>query len=313
MLQQTQAATVIPYFERFTSAFPSVVALADADDDAVFALWSGLGYYSRARNLLRAARIVRDEFDGQFPESFEKLLALPGVGRSTAGAILAQAFGKPFPILDGNVKRLLARYHGVREWTGSVAAQKALWTFAALHLPSKRLPDYTQAQMDFGSIVCKPRKPLCATCVLREDCVAYAEDLVSVIPAPKPRKAIPLRTEVAAVLRHGDRVLLIKRPPTGIWSSLWTLPQATTRKELNDWIAGHGVAKRARKGAEIAHVFSHFKLNLTPWHYPEFELRDGVRDDAAMRWVARKDLLDLGIPAPIRILLSEQVFNGEAE
>ena len=311
MLQQTQAATVIPYYERFLAAFPSVVALADAHEDEVFALWSGLGYYSRARNLHRAAQIVRDEFGGEFPSTFDELLALPGVGRSTAGAIMAQAYGKAFPILDGNVKRLLARYHGVREWTGTTAAQKALWSYALEHLPSKRLPDYTQAQMDFGSIVCRPRKPSCSSCPLRVDCVAFKTDSTSTIPAPKPRKVIPTRTEVAALIVRDNRVLLIKRPPSGIWSSLWTLPQFETRDELNDWVARNGKHSGVEVGREIGHVFSHFKLKLTPWRYNGFKLKNGVRDDANMRWVSRDELLDLGIPAPIRILLSEQVFHGD--
>lgn len=311
MLQQTQAATVIPYYGRFLEAFPTVTSLADAHEDEVFALWSGLGYYSRARNLHRTAQIVRDDFGGEFPDTFDELLALPGVGRSTAGAIMAQAYGKPFPILDGNVKRLLARYHGIREWTGTSAAQKALWSFAAEHLPSKRLPDYTQAQMDFGSIVCRPRKPLCASCPLRVDCVAFNTDATSVIPAPKPRKVIPTRTEVAALLVRDDRVLLVKRPPSGIWSSLWTLPQFESREELDDWVAIHGRHGKAAKAREISHVFSHFKLKLMPWRYADFKLKDAVRDDANLRWVSRDELLALGIPAPIRILLSEQVFNGD--
>lgn len=312
MLQQTQAATVAPYFQRFIATFPTLRSLAEANDDTVMAHWSGLGYYSRARNLHKAAKQCVELHGGEIPADFESLHALPGVGRSTAGAIMAQAFGKPFAILDGNVKRVLARYLGVREWTGSSSAQRVMWEFAERAVPNDRVADYTQAQMDLGSLVCKPRNPLCGQCPLSSDCFALTHDLIDKIPARKPRKARPERSAYAAVLMRDDAVLLTKRPPSGIWSSLWTLPQADDLDALHALLETTvQLPAQARHLATIDHAFSHYDLHLTPVHFGQVALRDHIADHSSMQWVRRDMLNQLGIPAPIRTLLAEHILRND--
>ena len=191
MLQQTQVATVIPYFLRFADKFTSIPELAAASLDDVLAQWSGLGYYSRARNLHRSAQICVDCHKGELPQDCDKLRELPGIGRSTAAAIVAQAHGKPFAILDGNVKRVLSRFHGVHGWTGSSVTQKQLWDFANIHTPSERVADYTQAIMDLGATVCTRTKPRCPECPIARECVAYANSLTALLPQPKTSRALP--------------------------------------------------------------------------------------------------------------------------
>ena len=313
MLQQTQAATVSSYFRRFVERFPDLETLANASDDDVHAHWSGLGYYSRARNLHKAAQICVQEHDGDIPSDFDALLALPGIGRSTAGAIMAQAFGEAFAILDGNVKRVLSRYLGIREWTGTADAQRRMWAFAEANVPRTRVADYTQAQMDLGSIVCKPRKPLCDQCPLRQDCIAFNENLTAVIPAPKPKKERPHRHAAAAVLMQGDSVLLIKRPPAGIWSSLWTLPQADDFESLQNLVNSIATTRPPRMLAVIDHAFSHYDLSLTPVHFGDVTLHDRIHECDAMpwRWLSYGQLNEVGIPAPIRTLLAESILRND--
>src|SRR5690554_1228697 len=201
MLQQTQVRVVVPYFERFVAALPTVAALAAAPLDDVLGLWSGLGYYARARNLHAAARTCAELHDGQLPRDFDALLALPGIGRSTAGAILAQAWGERFAILDGNVKRVLARYHGVEGWPGQPAVERQLWNLALAHLPEARLADYTQAQMDLGATVCTRHSPDCGRCPLRGGCVALATGRTAELPTPKPARASPTREALVLLLQ----------------------------------------------------------------------------------------------------------------
>lgn len=310
MLQQTQVSAVIPYFQRFIERFPDVNALANADEDAVFAHWSGLGYYSRARNLHAAAKRCVELHDGQVPNDFDALLALPGIGRSTAGAILAQAYGLPYPILDGNVRRVLVRYLGIEEWTGTATAQRRLWEFAQAQVPAERTADYPQAQMDLGSMVCKPRKPRCPECPLRSDCQALAMESTDRIPVAKPRRERPTRHAVAAVLMHDDRVLLIKRPPAGIWSSLWTLPQADTTESLLDSLPRVAAQLAAPVALDpIEHAFSHYDLHLQPLHFGTIELGHSIADRNDVRWLAYTELNDVGLPAPIRTLLANTILR----
>ncbi|KAF1696276.1 A/G-specific adenine glycosylase [Pseudoxanthomonas daejeonensis] len=309
MLQQTQVATVIPYFLRFVDRFPTLPDLAAASTDEVMAHWAGLGYYARARNLHAAAKQCMEHHDGGLPRDFDALHALPGIGRSTAGAILAQAWGDRFAILDGNVKRVLARWHGVAGWPGTPAVEKQLWALAEAHLaavPSGRMADYTQAQMDFGATLCSRARPACAACPLESTCVALREGLVQALPTPRPGKVLPEREAVALVLEneHGE-LLLQRRPPTGIWASLWTLPQADTEAQLREWFEGEvdGDYDAAEELPVIVHTFSHYRLHLQPRRLRRVAPRPRVGDNEAQRWVARADLGALGLPAPIRRLL----------
>jgi A/G-specific adenine glycosylase len=309
MLQQTQVATVIPYFHRFMQAFPTLPDLARADNDTVMANWAGLGYYARARNLHAAAKQCLERHDGDLPRDFDALLALPGIGRSTAGAILSQAWNDPFPILDGNVKRVLTRYHGIVGFPGQPAIEKQLWGLAAAHVakvPAGRMADYTQAQMDFGATLCTRAKPACILCPLQGNCVAHAEGLVDALPTPKPSKTLPEREATALLLEDAQgRILLLKRPPTGIWASLWTLPQADTDALMREWFATHiqGDYDNAEELPLIVHTFSHYRLHLQPLNARKVALRARVGDNADLRWVSRTELANLGLPAPIRKLL----------
>lgn len=306
MLQQTQVATVVPYFLKFLAVFPTLSDLAAASNDQVMAQWAGLGYYARARNLHAAAQRCVDQHGGELPRDFDALHALPGIGRSTAGAILSQAWNDRFAILDGNVKRVLARYHGIEGFPGLPAVEKVLWALAQLHVehvPDKRLADYTQAQMDLGATVCTRSRPACVICPLQDDCVARREGRSDQLPTPKPSKVLPEREAVALLLRDAQgRVLLQKRPDTGIWAQLWTLPQADSGTALQDWFDAHvlGSLEDAEELPVLQHTFSHYRLHLQILS----RRVDGLRGDApALRWVAAADLPALGLPAPIRKLL----------
>jgi len=306
MLQQTQVVVVVPYFERFVATLPDVPALARAPLDQVLALWSGLGYYARARHLHTAAQRCMDAHHGDLPRDLDALMALPGIGRSTAGAILAQAWGDRFPILDGNVKRVLARLCGIEGWTGTPAVQKQLWTCAESLLPRSRLADYTQAQMDFGAMLCTRHDPSCILCPLQHDCTAARTGRVSELPTPKAGKPLPERQCIVLLLRDScGRVLLQRRPPVGVWAGLWSLPEAADEESARAWFKTHvGQPYNALAPlASIAHGFTHYRLTLQPMRLDDARLKPRVAEDT-LRWVARDDLRDLGLPAPIRRLLN---------
>lgn len=309
MLQQTQVATATPYFQRFVQSFPTLRDLAATDNDTLMAHWAGLGYYARARNLHTAAKQCVELHGGELPRDFDALLALPGIGRSTAGAILSQAWNDPFAILDGNVKRVLTRYHGIAGFPGLPAIEKQLWAQAQAHVaqvPAGRMADYTQAQMDFGATLCTRAKPACILCPLQSSCAAHAQGLVDSLPTPKPSKVLPEREATALLLEDSDgRILLLKRPSTGIWASLWTLPQADTDSALREWFSAtiKGNYDNANELPLIVHTFSHYRLHLQPLHLRKVALTSKVGDNADLRWVARDELAALGLPAPIRKLL----------
>ena len=309
MLQQTQVRVVVPYFERFVAAMPDIAALAAANLDDVLALWSGLGYYARARNLHAAAKRCVELHDGELPRNIDGLIALPGIGRSTAGAILAQAWGDRFPILDGNVKRVLARYHGIEGWPGLPAVEKQLWTFADQHLPDARMPDYTQAQMDFGATLCMRLGPACMVCPLQADCIALREGRVAELPTPKPGKPLPERKTLVLLARDQQaRVLLQRRPPSGVWAALWSLPEADDPVGARVWFERHfqGEYDAGEVLPVIAHGFTHYRLQLQPLLWRGVAARAQVADNDDLRWVARTQFNSLGIPAPIRKLLQEE-------
>jgi A/G-specific adenine glycosylase len=306
MLQQTQVATVIGYFQRFISALPTLRDLAAADEDTVLALWSGLGYYRRARFLHRAAQICVEQYGGELPRDFEALRALPGIGRSTAGAILAQAHGLRFAILDGNVKRVLTRYHGIHGHPGESAVEKQLWLHAEAHTPTARVADYTQAIMDLGATLCVRSRPRCEDCPLASDCIAYRDDLTALLPSRKPGKTIPTRATVMLILRDNQgRVLLERRGPQGVWSGLWSLPEATDPDGAWRIAQQHAQIDDAQTLTPFPHVFSHYRLNIEPLLFDRATTQRGIADNPQLRWCSAGELSALGLPAPVRTLLMQ--------
>ncbi|MFQ6370150.1 A/G-specific adenine glycosylase [Shewanella sp. YIC-542] len=265
MLQQTQVATVIPYFTRFMARFPDVVALANADTDEVLHHWTGLGYYARARNLHKAAQIIRDEHQGIFPRQFDAVLALPGIGRSTAGAILSLSLGQHHPILDGNVKRVLARHGAIGGWPGQPKVEQTLWQLAATLSPNHDIAQYNQAMMDMGAGICTRSRPACERCPVAVDCQAQLQGKQGDYPGKKPKKAIPARDAWLLVVRHGNTILLQKRPPAGIWGGLWCFPQYASKAALTDALEGLGYsATQLQALPGFRHTFSHFHLDAQP-------------------------------------------------
>ena len=312
MLQQTQVTTVIPYFERFMARFPDVAALAGAEQDEVLHLWTGLGYYARGRNLHKAARVIVDEHGGELPEAVEALAALPGIGRSTAGAIVAQSRGRRAVILDGNVKRSLTRLHAEPGWPGRPAVERRLWALAEHYTPHERLADYTQAMMDLGATLCRRGTPECERCPFADVCLAHARGEERRFPESKPRKALPTRATQMLLLRDAEgRVLLEQRPSSGLWGGLWSLPQFDDAPALEAWLDAHAPGSElAPAWAPFTHVFSHFRLEITP-RPARIARLDSIGE--SRRWYdpARPDALGLAAPVK-RLLASLAPFTLEA-
>ncbi|KND61078.1 A/G-specific adenine glycosylase [Candidatus Burkholderia verschuerenii] len=306
MLQQTQVSTVIPYYARFLERFPTVTALADAPIDDVMALWAGLGYYSRARNLHRCAQVVAYEHGGAFPRTVDELAELPGIGRSTAAAVASFAFAARATILDGNVKRVLARVFGVAGFPGEKKVESAMWKLAESLLPDaankEEVTAYTQGLMDLGATLCVRGKPDCARCPFASDCVANVEGRQRELPAARPKKAVPTRKTWMLVLRDGDSILLEKRPPTGIWGGLWSLPEASDEAALVQVAHSHGGDERLQRLASFSHTFTHFKLDIEP---RLGEARGTPRElsDAQTVWAPLARIDSYGVPAPVRKLI----------
>lgn len=313
MLQQTRVGVVIGYYERFMARFPTLAGVADAPLDDVLALWSGLGYYSRARNLHRAAVIVRDRHDGEMPRDPDALVALPGIGRSTAGAILALSHGDRHPILDGNVKRVLCRYHGIEGWPGQGAIERTLWTLAERHTPHDRVAAYTQAIMDLGATLCVRSRPLCPLCPIETGCAARRDGSQGRIPAPRPRRAVPRRRTAFLVLRDpGGAVFLERRPPSGIWGGLWCFPECDPAADVEATCRTRfGIRPVAVTAlAPIAHGFTHFRLDVHPVLVDIGNDRsDAVADSGESRWHIPGAVADIGLAAPVRRLI-EQLAGG---
>lgn len=264
MLQQTQVATVIPYFERFITQFPTITDLANANLDEVLHLWSGLGYYARGRNLHKAAQIIRDKFNGEFPTHFDDIVNLPGIGRSTAGAIASIALNQRFPILDGNVKRVLARYNAIEGYPGNNKVAEQLWQLADKYTPQKRVADYTQAIMDLGATVCTRTKPKCTLCPLHNHCIALQTNRIAEFPGKKPKKILPVRSTTMLILQKDDQLYLEKRPAVGIWGGLWSFPEVDM-SDIADWTQRHGFNITDQTvWSSFRHTFSHYHLDITP-------------------------------------------------
>jgi len=304
MLQQTQVTTVIPYFHRFLARFPDIESLAAAAQDDVLTLWSGLGYYSRARNLHRAAQAVVAQHGARMPREFAELLALPGIGRSTAAAIAVFAFGARQAILDGNVKRLFARRFGIEGYPGDAKVAAALWRETERQLPSRDIESYTQGLMDLGAAVCTRSKPRCDECPVAADCVALRTNAIKKFPAPRPRKVLPQRRTQMLVLLHARQVLLEKRAPTGIWGGMWSLPEAAADADIVALCAErYGVRVAASQPMPaLAHGFTHFKLDIAPQRL----IVSHVAPRAAapgVAWLSLEDALGAAIPAPVKRIL----------
>jgi A/G-specific adenine glycosylase len=308
MLQQTQVTTVVPYFETFMDRFPTVAELADAELDEVLHLWTGLGYYARGRNLHKAARQVMAEFGGTMPDTVAQLESLPGIGRSTAGAIAAIALDVRAPILDGNVKRVLARFHAVSGYPGNTEVARTLWSRAEAHTPVDRVADYTQAIMDLGATVCVRSKPDCAYCPLAERCEALKADAVGIFPDRKPKKSKPVRTARLFVLHDpAGACLLERRAEAGIWGGLWTPPERSSDTSAEVFLGQFGLqtrqASRTKMGPRFRHTFTHFHLDIEPV-FIELEAPPSlVHNREDIRWHHPDSNEPLGLSAPAVKLL----------
>lgn len=307
MLQQTQVATVIPYFEKFMHRFPTVDKLADAAEDEVLHLWTGLGYYARARNLHKAAKMVCTDFKGTFPDTQEGMESLPGIGRSTAGAVLSIAMQKPTAILDGNVKRVLTRFHAVEGWPGKLQVQKELWEIAEAYTPKKRTNDYTQAMMDLGATLCTRSKPHCGICPLQPRCEAYAQGRQKDFPYSKPKKVIPVRAVQLLMLEDkAGNILLEKRPPQGIWGGLWSLPEFETTEALETSLYNQGIKNiQPELLTGFRHTFSHYHLDIQPV-LVKIKKRPTLAAERALHWLDPQDPDELGLSAAVKKLLELQ-------
>ncbi len=307
MLQQTRVSTVIPYYLRFMERFPEVHALAAAGIDLVLHHWSGLGYYARARHLHEAAQRIVTRYGGEFPAALDELLTLPGIGRSTAGAILSLACGQRQPILDGNVKRVLARYHALPGWPGSTMVQQQLWELAEQHTPARRVDEYTQAIMDLGATLCTRVQPDCAACPLHAGCKAAQTGRPADFPAARPGRILPVRQVTMLMLCDaGQQVLLVQRPPTGIWGGLWSFPECAAGVPLADWaVRTLGVAPQVLEQWEpMRHTFSHFHLDITPVLAQAGEHSLRIMEDNGRVWYNLHSNRELGLAAPVQQLLT---------
>lgn len=317
MLQQTQVATVIPYYQRFMDRFPTVSALAYADIDQVLHLWSGLGYYARARNLHKTSQLIVTEHNTKFPESVEALESLPGIGRSTAGAIAALSMNKHAVILDGNVKRVLTRFHALGGWPDETQTKNSLWKLAEKKTPKKNVASYTQAIMDLGATVCTRSNPKCTQCPLNNNCSAFISNTVNNFPERKPKKALPNKSIVMYIFRNElSEVLLEKRPPNGIWGSLYSLPEAITNKDNK--IVGRKLpgiklqipAKHPNSYLKpLKHTFSHFRLTIRPELIEIVKDQCKVNDSNRWLWYPLDHSLEIGLAAPVEKLLHQLPQN----
>jgi A/G-specific adenine glycosylase len=342
MLQQTQVATVIPYYQRFIEALPTIAALAAASEDQVLAHWSGLGYYARGRNLHRAAQIIVEKYSGEFPREFEQILELPGIGCSTAAAICALAYHERRAILDGNVKRVLARYCGISGSHSEKAVEEKLWQQAETLLPPDKttshstrsasgqvagylppgeswgggeaiqgstISTYTQALMDLGATLCTRSKPKCNTCPVSSNCVAFQSGRVSELPTPRTRKFVPERSATLLMLMHGNDILLEKRPGSGIWGGLWSLPQFDDEETAKNWFVLNGM--NASGGARLEtfiHTFTHFKLHITPLII-QLSRKPLHVAQAGSVWLSVEEALEAAIPTPVRKILNKLIVG----
>lgn len=308
MLQQTRVSTVIPYFNAFIKKFPDVQKLAKASLDEVLHQWTGLGYYARARNLHRTAILITENCGGNFPREYEKLIELPGIGRSTAGAILSIASGQRHPILDGNVKRVLSRYHAIKGWTGTPAVERKLWRLAEEHTPDKFADRYTQAIMDLGATICVRKQPLCYQCPIAADCKANLLSSQHIYPYPKPARKLPVKKTIFTILEnHHGEILLEQRKPSGIWGGLWAFPECPPEINVSDWIReklGYEVNTLEYQD-QIRHTFSHYHLDIVPVHAKITDKESRINDSGNFCWYNSRYKKNIGLATPVKKLLSK--------
>lgn len=304
MLQQTQVSTVIPYYERFMQRFPTVEALASAAEDDVLHHWTGLGYYARARNLQKAAKQIVSEWQSEWPTEVERWSELPGIGRSTAGAIVSISLGVRAPILDGNVKRVLCRFLAVEGFPGEKSIEAALWQQADELTPAKRTGAYTQAIMDLGATLCTRSKPNCSACPVQSECKGFQQGIAEQLPTPKPSKTIPKKQTQFVLLTQPDgSVLLQKRPPQGIWGGLWSFPEIEPQEDAKHWAKSWGKVAATQSLPPVTHVFSHFQLTIHP---TEVRLSASkALADAQLVWYKPGSDQALGLAAPVKRLLEQ--------
>ena len=306
MLQQTQVNTVIPYYLRFTKHYPTLSSLANAPLDDILALWTGLGYYARARNLHKTANIVVKDYHGELPSNLEQLITLPGIGRSTAGAIMALAYHQRYSILDGNVKRVLTRYKKISGWPGNKTIEKQLWDIAEQLLPKTHFANYIQAQMDLGTLICTRSKPKCELCPLQADCQAFQHGIPQNYPETKPKKIIPTRHSYWLVMQNNDgKILLQQRPPSGIWGGLWSFPEAESLENIAILCAEkfHVNIKEIISQPSFKHVFSHFKLTIHPQLITVKAMPNKLGERNSISWYNINDALRLGLATPVKNFL----------
>lgn len=308
MLQQTQVATVIPYYHAFMQAFPDLPALANAHEDDVLRLWAGLGYYSRARNLHRAAKAILEKHHGIFPDHLEGLQSLPGIGQSTAGAILALAFEKRATILDGNVKRVLARLYGIEAPVNEKLGEEILWQLADKLTPTERIADYTQAMMDMGATLCTRSKPACEHCPFRKHCIAYQQNLVELLPAKKATKPIPTKSATFLIIQQNGKILLEKRPDKGIWGGLWSVPEITgepNTQKIQQFCASTIGLKQVNVEPmpTFRHTFSHYHLAIHPVLITALDHRIKRLEEGTQIWYNLHHPSSVGLPKPIQTIL----------
>lgn len=310
MLQQTQVVTVIDYYQRFMQRFPDVQSLAAAEQDEVLHYWTGLGYYARARNLHKCAQTVVEEFNGTFPQTVEGLESLSGIGRSTAGAIASISMGKHASILDGNVKRVLSRFHGVEGWPGNKKVADEMWLIAERYTPAKRTGEYTQAMMDLGATLCTRSKPQCQICPLQAQCEAYALDRVKEFPFSKPKKEKPIKSTRMLMLEWDNRILLKQQPASGIWGGLWIFPMMEVAQPMMEHELLNHEIQSIHEGGVFRHTFSHYHLDIHPVHIKLAKPMDMIGESKQL-WYNLKQPDSVGLAAPVKKLL-ESLNNGES-
>lgn len=304
MLQQTQVSAVIAYYSKFMARFPTIAVLANASQDEVLQHWSGLGYYSRARNLHNAAQTIMSEHGGHFPQDFKAIQTLAGIGRSTAAAIASFAFHQKQTILDGNVKRVLTRYFAITGWPGTPKIEKELWLLAEGLLPNANMVAYTQGLMDLGATLCTRSKPKCGSCPLNDSCEAYKQNRVHELPTAKPRKIIPEKHITMLIFLRGNEVMLEKRPPTGIWGGLWSFPETQLTKNFEATVKDkYSFSVHENKPLpKFSHTFTHFKLHITPQPLPVLKQANHVQE-AKYAWFTIEHAVNAAIPTPVRVIL----------
>ena len=306
MLQQTQVKTVVPYYRKFIRTFPNVKSLALADDEDVMQLWSGLGYYARARNLHESAKIIHSEYRGKFPTKLTDLLSLPGIGRSTAGAICSLALNQKTPILDANVKRVFTRLYGIKDWAGVISVEKKLWTMAEKNLPESKFGDYNQALMDLGATICVKKEPLCSQCPINNSCKSFLHKWTNIIPALKPKKEKSAEVSYFYIVQSKSKFLFIKKPRKGIWGGLWSFLESKEELDIKKWFLNNlevGDFRLLQNGV-MTSVFTHYKLKM---YYQHIKVKDlkSMKDFPGGAWHDKDKIEEGAYPAPVKKILKK--------